>query len=80
MFFKHKVQKISLQITIPENLDNNVNPKRETYMDLMYMSSRKRKDLLSKLRPWGPWERVSGDGRDRKGSRKKMYSSIKSFF
>ena len=31
---------------------------RETYMDLIYMGSRKRQDVLSKLRAWGPWERV----------------------
>ena len=36
---------------------------RETYMDLIYMGSRKRKDLLSKLGAWGPWERVEGEGR-----------------
>ena len=29
--FKHKAKKTSLQITIPENLDNNEDPKRYIY-------------------------------------------------
>ena len=33
---------------------------RETYIDLIYMGSRKRQDLLSKLGAWGSWERVEG--------------------
>ena len=37
-------------------------------MDLIYMGSRKRQDLLSKFRAWGPRERVEGrKGRERKG-------------
>ena len=44
---------------------------RETYMELIYMGSRKRQDLLSKQEAWGPWERVEGEGRGRKGSREK---------
>ena len=44
---------------------------RETYMDLIYMGSRKRQDILSKLGAWGPWERVEGEGREREGSREK---------
>ena len=47
MVFKHKVKKTSPEITIPENLDNE--DLRETYMDLIYMGSRIRQDLLSKL-------------------------------
>ena len=35
---------------------------RETYMDLIYMGSRKKQNLLSKLGAWGPWERVEGGG------------------
>ena len=31
MVFKHKVKKTSPQITIPENLDNNEDPKRDIY-------------------------------------------------
>ena len=54
--FNHKAKKTSLQITIPENLDNN--EYSETYVDLIYMGSRKRQDLLSKLGAWGSWERV----------------------
>ena len=46
---------------------------RETYMDLSYIESRKRQDLLSKLGAWEPWERVEGEE-----SREKIYSSIKS--
>ena len=48
MVFKHKAKKTSLQIRIPENLDNK-DPKRETHMDLIYIGSRKRQALLSKL-------------------------------
>ena len=44
---------------------------RETYMVLIYMGSRKRQDLLSKLGPWGPWERVEREGRGREGSGEK---------
>ena len=36
---------------------------RETYMDLIYMGSRKRQDHLSKLGAWGPWERDERVGR-----------------
>ena len=48
MVFKHKSKKNSLQITIPENPDNNEGVV-DTYMDLMYMGSRKTQDLLNKL-------------------------------
>ena len=44
---------------------------RETYMDLIYMGSRKRQDLLSKLGARAPWERGEGEGRVREGSREK---------
>ena len=43
-----KQRKTSLQFRIPENLDNKQDPKRNIY-DLIYLRSRKRKDLLSKL-------------------------------
>ena len=39
---------------------------RETYMDLIYMETIKRKDLLSKLGARGPWERVEGEGSEEK--------------
>ena len=60
MFFKHKAKKASLQITIPETVDSNEDTIRETYIDLIYMRSRKRQDLLSKLGAWGPWGRIGG--------------------
>ena len=40
-------------------------------MDLIYMGSRKRQDLLSRLGAWRPWERVEGEGRRGKGRGKK---------
>ena len=49
---------------------------RETYLDLIYIVSRKRQDLLSKLGAWGPWQRIEREGRGRKGA-EKMSSSIK---
>ena len=33
---------------------------RETYIDIIYMGSRKRQNLLSKLGAWGPWDRSEG--------------------
>ena len=54
-----------------ENLDNNED-QRETYMDLIYMGSRKQQDLLSKLGPRRPWEKVEGEGRGREERRKKV--------
>ena len=49
--------------------------RREVYIDLIYMGSRKRQDLLSKLGAWGPWERVEGEGNVRKGEEwRKRYS------
>ena len=53
MVFKHKTNKTSLQIPIPENLNNNEDTKIR-YMDLIYMGRKKRQDLLSKLGAWGP--------------------------
>ena len=44
---------------------------RDTYIDLIYMGSRKRQDLLSKVGAWGPWEKVEGEGRGKEGSREK---------
>ena len=47
---------------------------RETYMDLIYIGSRKRQDLLCKLGVWGSWEKVEG-GRKKegKGAEKNVY-------
>ena len=45
-------------------------------MDLIYMQSRKRQDLLSKLGAWRPWERVKREQRGRKGSRGKNVNKI----
>ena len=67
MAFRHKAKKTSLQFTILENLDNN----EDTYIDLIYIGSRKRPDLLSKVGAWGPWEKVEGEGRGKEGSREK---------
>ena len=44
---------------------------RDTYIDLIYMGSRKRQALLSKLGAWGPWERVGG-GERKGGEQRKM--------
>ena len=68
MVFKQKAKKTSSQITISENLDNNEDPKRD--IDVIYMGSRKRQDLLSKLGAWGPWERVEGKGKTGRGAEK----------
>ena len=70
MPFRDKAKKTSLQITIPENLHNNEDSK-ETYMNQIYMGSRKRHDLLSKLGAWGLWERVERKGREGEGSKEK---------
>ena len=44
---------------------------RETYMDLIYMGSRKRQDFSSKLGAWGPWKRVDWEEKEREGNREK---------
>ena len=44
---------------------------RETYIDLIYMGSRKRQDLLNKLGVWGLWERVEEEEREKEGSGEK---------
>ena len=49
MVFKNKTKECSPQITILENLDNNEDPK-ETYIDLIYMGSRKDSVLKIYLR------------------------------
>ena len=36
------------------------------------MGSRKRRDLLSKLRAWGPWERIEWRGEAGKGAEKNV--------
>ena len=42
-------------------------------MDLIYMGSRKRQDLLSKFGAWGPWERVeAGSGEAGRGAEKNV--------
>lgn len=45
---------------------------RETYIDLISMSSRKIQNLLSALGARGPWERIEGEGKGREGKRDKM--------
>ena len=48
-------------------------------MDLIYIGSRKRLDILSKLGAWGPWERiesVEGEGRRRGAEEKVQLSKI----
>ena len=45
---------------------------RETYIDPIYIGSRKRQDLLSKFGAWGPWERVEGERRGREGTEKNV--------
>ena len=62
--------KTSLQITIPENLDNNEDSKRDIHGFNLH-SNRKTQDLQSKLRAWGLCERVEGEGRGTEGSREK---------
>ena len=75
MVFNHKAKKTSLQITIPENLDNSEDLKREI-SHLIYMGSRKMQDLLSKLGAWGPCKRVEEEENGRKGSREKCRIKI----
>ena len=43
----------------------------ETYRDRIYLGSRNRHALLSKLGAWGLWERVEGEGKVREGIREK---------
>ena len=59
MVFKHKAKKASLQTTIPENLDNNEDTKRDLHRSNSH-GSRKIQDLPSKLGAWGLWGRVEG--------------------
>ena len=61
--FNYKAKKTSLTTTIPKNLET-MRTLRETYIDLIYMGSRKRQDLLSKLRAWGPWGRIERKRRE----------------
>ena len=49
---------------------------RETYMDLFYLGSSKRQDMLSKLGAWGLWDRAEGKRRGREGSRDKCIAQI----
>ena len=42
---------------------------RETYMDVIYMGSRKRQDLLSKLGIWGRLKRIEGKDGGRGGEK-----------
>ena len=48
---------------------------RETHIDLIYMVSRKRQDILSELEAWGTYKRVEKEGRGREVSRKKCITS-----
>ena len=42
-------------------------------MDLTYMRSRKRQDLLSELAAWGPWRRIEeGRGEVGRGAEKNV--------
>ena len=50
---------------------------RETYMELIYMGSRKRQDLLSKLEVWGSWERAEEAGEKGRRAEKKLNKNIK---
>ena len=46
---------------------------REAYIYLIYMGSRKRQDLPSKLGAWGPWGKVEGwRGEAGKGTEKNV--------
>ena len=45
---------------------------REIYIDLTYMGSGKRQDLLSKLGVWESWERAEGEGEEGSGSEKNI--------
>ena len=40
-------------------------------MDVIYMGSRKRQDLLSKFGAWGSWERAKREWEGREGSEEK---------
>ena len=51
MVFKQEIQKTSLQTTIPENLDNNEDGKRDIHRPNL-QGSRKRQYLPSKLKAW----------------------------
>lgn len=42
------------------------------YIDVIYMGSRRSKDLLNKLGSWGTWETVEGEGRGRKWNRENL--------
>ena len=50
---------------------------RETYIDLIYMGSRKRQGLLSKVGAWRPWEKVEEEGRGKERSREKCKTQKK---
>ena len=45
---------------------------RETYIDIIYMRSRKWQDLLSKLGIWGQCGRTEREGRARRGAEKNV--------
>ena len=47
------------------------------YKDLIYIGSRKRQALLSKLGAWGSWKRTEREWGGREDSSEKIYSSIK---
>ena len=45
---------------------------RESYINQIYMGSKKRQDLLSKLGAWGPWEMVEEEGKGMEGVEKNV--------
>ena len=47
-------------------------------MDIIYMGSRKRQNLLNYLGAWGSWEKVE-EGR-KGGEQRKIYTSMKTIF
>lgn len=49
---------------------------RQTYMDLTYLGSRKRHDLLSRLGVWDSWGAVEGGG-GKEGNREKYIAQYK---
>ena len=73
MVFKHKAKKISLQTTIPENLDNNEDTRRDLHGSNLHGKQKaERQDLLSKLGAWGLWGRVEGRGEAGRGKEKNV--------
>ena len=57
----------------PENLDDKEDPERDAHRELIYMGSRKKQDLLSKLGAWGSLERVEREWGGREGNGENIY-------